>query len=127
MKTIFLILFIILFNFEFFSQPLFLEQPSGTTKPLNYVFQTNWQGLNAVAAWICGDSGVVLKNSNPGGSFTNVSIPLNMNLNTIASSFDNSISALTAGVKNDTAIVYRTTNGGTNWTVAFRQYQGSIN
>jgi hypothetical protein len=127
MKTKFYILFIALITGLAISQPLFLEQTSGVTTPLNYVITTGWSGSNVAAAWVCGDNGVVLKTTSLGGVWVNVSIPSNLNLNTIAHNRDNSILALAAGVRNDTAIVYRTTDGGTSWSVAFRQYQGNIN
>lgn len=127
MKTIKYILFILVLSGLSFSQPLFYEQTSGVTTPLNFVYPTGWAGSNVVAAWICGDNGVVLKTTVNGGAWLNASIPSTMNLNTIMSNRDNSIMALTAGVINDTAVVYRTTNAGTNWSVVFRQYQGNIN
>ena len=109
------------------SQPLFYEQVSGVTTPLNHVVSTGWSGSNVVSAWICGDNGVVLKTTSNGGTWSIVPVPSNINLNTIAHNTSNSIIALTAGVKNDTAIVYRTTDAGVSWAVVFRQYQGSIN
>jgi hypothetical protein len=131
MKTkIFTIIFsFILINLSF-SQLLFLEQISGVTTPLNYIFPTGCSG-SCVSFWICGDFGVVLKSTNySGGTWINVSgngLPSSINLNTIASVYGNSSIALTTGVRSDTAIVYRTTNAGVNWAEVFRQYNTSIN
>src|SRR3990172_7269871 len=128
MKTKIFVLFLIVNTT--FAQLMYLELNSGVTTPLNYIFPTNWSGGNVVAAWVCGDGGVVLKTTSSGGSFINVGvngIPNNINMNTIAPNRDNSLIALTAGVRNDTAIIYRTSNGGTNWAVVFRQFGSSIN
>jgi hypothetical protein len=126
MRT-FIITFTILINIGISAQPLFLEQNSGVTTPLNYAFGTGWTGPNVVVAWICGNNGVVLKTTSSGGTWINVHVPDNINLNTILSMPNNSLKAFTAGVKSDTAIIYRTTNAGTNWQIVFRQYQGNIN
>ncbi|MBE2219765.1 MAG: hypothetical protein IAE90_16255, partial [Ignavibacteria bacterium] len=106
-------------------QGSWVEQVSGVSVSLNSAVTSNWVNN----AWVCGDNGTVLKTTNLGTNWVNVSgngIPSNINLNVIAFSYLNNAGAFVSGVKNDTAIVYRTSNNGTNWNVVFRQYNTRI-
>jgi len=103
------ILFIktLFFQGNVFSQYFWEERVVGVSVSLNCV--SNIDGLNA---WICGDSSTVIKTTNYGYIWINVSyngIPVNTKLVSIAGI--NSNIALTAGFKNDTAYLYRTSNG----------------
>src|SRR3972149_11453956 len=72
--------------------------------------------IDAINAWICGASGVVIKTTNGGYNWTNVSgngIPSTVTLINIYGI--NSSQAITAGYTGTTTFVYRTTNGGANW------------
>ena len=119
------------FVFIFFAQCLisqtsWIEQNSGVTVPLNSVCTSYW----SQAAWICGNNGTVLRTTNSGTNWINVSgngIPSNVNLNTISDCANYPEYAITAGIRSDTAIVYLTTNSGASWQVVFRQYGGYIN
>jgi hypothetical protein len=77
--------------------------------------------------WVCGDGGVVLKTTNSGNNWLNVSngLPNGLNLVTISSRALDTV--LTAGNMGTTTYVYRTQNGGTNWTQVFTQANGHIN
>ena len=84
--------------------------------------------MTVLTAWICGYSGVVLKTTNAGVNWTNVSgngIPNNVQLINIFGIDQNN--AITAGYISTTTYVYRTTNAGANWTQVFTQANGFIN
>jgi photosystem II stability/assembly factor-like uncharacterized protein len=84
--------------------------------------------IDAFNAWVCGASGVVLKTSDGGYNWINVSgsgIPNTVTLINIYGI--NSTNALTAGYSGSNTFVYRTTNGGTNWTQVFTEANGFIN
>lgn len=83
---------------------------------------------DGVYAYVCGDSGTVLKTTNTGTAWINVSgngIPANVNLVNIYAVDNNN--ALTAGSNGSATYVYRTSNGGLNWTQVFFQPGGFIN
>lgn len=132
-KKIFILIIFYLLAASFFHKNIFAqftEMNSGINTPLNSIVPTGWVGLNTVNVWACGDNGVVLKTTNSGINWINTGtgiIPTDINLNVITYSSSNSLVALTSGVRLDTAIVYRTSNGGSNWQIVFRQYQGNIN
>ena len=109
-----------------FSQPgIYLELNSGVTTSLNSV--CNYGFFDPIQVWICGDNGVVLRttSSGPNWVITNVSIPLNIQLNTISCKAPDTV--LTAGNIGSNTFVYRTTNSGANWVQVFTQANGKIN
>ena len=121
-----IIVSLIFFTTISLAQGSWIEQISGVSVSLNSAVSSNW--LNH--AWVCGNNGTVLRTVNLGTNWINVSgngIPANMNLDVISASQTNSAGAFVCGVKNDTAIVYRTSNNGANWNVVFRQFNGRIN
>jgi photosystem II stability/assembly factor-like uncharacterized protein len=81
-------------------------------------------------AWLCGNNGVVLKTTNQGNNWVNVGangIPQNLNLVTIWIMGNSSpYSVITAGNDSNNTYVYRTINGGQNWTLVFYQNGGRI-
>lgn len=102
---------------------IWTEQVSGVTTDLKSV-----SVVDGLTAWICGYSGVVLRTTNSGVNWVNVSgngIPNNVQLINIFGINQNS--ALTAGYISTTTYVYRTSNGGANWTQVFTQPNGFIN
>lgn len=86
------------------------EQTSGVTTALRSVCCPS-----ASVGWICGASGVVLKTTNTGTNWVNVSsgIPTSNTLICI-SAVDANI-ALVVGYSGSNTYMYRTSNGGTNW------------
>jgi hypothetical protein len=129
LKKLFILLIILLLNI-FFSSKLYsqfwVEQVSGVNVSLNSVINSNWVG----AGWTCGNNGTVLRTSNYGTNWLNVSgngIPNDVTLNTISDCSNYPEYAFVAGKRGDTAIVYRTTNLGTSWQQVFRQLGGKIN
>jgi photosystem II stability/assembly factor-like uncharacterized protein len=81
-----------------------------------------WQG------WACGVNGTVIRSSNIQGQWLNVSgngIPDTVCLDNICGI--DSINALVAGHVNSSTGVWKTTNGGQNWNLVFRQPNGRIN
>lgn len=128
MKKFYLVLLVIFiktlfFQGNVFSQYFWEERVVGVSVSLNCV--SNINGLNA---WICGDSSTVIKTTNYGYNWINVSyngIPVNTKLVSIAGI--NSNIALTAGFKNDTAYLYRTSNGGNNWVKVLAEKNGYFN
>jgi len=103
-----------------------LEQNSGVSSNLTSAsIAGNGYSLQA---WVCGDGGVVLKTTNLGDNWLstgNGGIPSSVNLVTISSKAIDT--ALTAGNNGSISYVYRTANGGTNWTQVFSQTNGHIN
>ena len=122
MKKINTILLILLFEGISYSQP-WQEQVSGVTSQL-----TGISAVDAINAWICGYNGVVLRTTNTGTNWFNVSgngIPATILLVNIFGL--NQTSAITAGYIGSNTWVYRTTNSGANWTQVFTQTGGFIN
>lgn len=105
------------------TQYFWTEQVTGVTGNLTSV--SNIDGTNA---WVCGSAGVVLKTSNAGYNWSNLSgggLPSNISLVNIFGI--NSSTALTAGYISTTTYVYRTSNSGLNWQLVFTQPGGFIN
>jgi photosystem II stability/assembly factor-like uncharacterized protein len=107
-------LFFLIFTLSIFTniQSQWSEQTSGVTTALRSVSATSSSNV----AWICGASGVVLKTTNTGISWVNVSagIPTANTLICISAVDENL--ALVVGYNSTTTYMYRTSNGGTNWT-----------
>jgi photosystem II stability/assembly factor-like uncharacterized protein len=85
-------------------------------------YSVYWQG------WACGVNGTVIRSSNIQSQWLNVSgngIPNTISLDNICGI--DSINALVAGHINSSTGVWKTTNGGQNWTLVFRQPNGRIN
>lgn len=104
------------------SQP-WQEQVSGVTTQL-----TGVSAMDNLNAWVCGYSGVVLRTTNTGTNWQNVSgngIPATMQLINIWGIDQNT--AITAGYIGSNTWVYRTTNAGANWVQVFTQTGGFIN
>ncbi|HMR42025.1 MAG TPA: T9SS type A sorting domain-containing protein [Ignavibacteria bacterium] len=103
---------------------VWIEQNSGTTNDLMSV-----HSIDGINVWVCGLFGTVLKSTNRGVTWVRVGnngIPSNSLLFTIAG-FSGSEIALTAGLENSYTTVYRTSDGGANWTQVFSQNNGFIN
>jgi photosystem II stability/assembly factor-like uncharacterized protein len=119
-------LIIILLSQSSFSQVFWEERPSPVTVPLNSV--SNYDGFNA---FLCGDSATVLKTTNRGYNWTDVSrngIPANVNLVSIfISTISGDATVFTAGYSGTNTYLYKSTNSGGNWTQVFTQANGFIN
>ncbi len=105
------------------SQVFWEERNAGVTVSLNCV-----SDIDAYKVWICGDSGSVLRSTNGGYIWFNVTgngIPANIRLINIFGV--NSSIALTAGYKDSNTYLYRTSNSGANWNLVFTQPGGLIN
>ena len=80
-------------------------------------------------AWICGDSGMVMKFrlnfGLPDFRIVKNGIPSTVNLNAFGAI--DTMTALTAGLSGSNTFAYRTSNGGMNWVQVFTQNGGSIN
>ena len=121
MKKILLFFICLLFVQSVYSQ--MFEQNSGVTVELNCVsvFDLN-------NAWVCGASGTVLRTSNGGVNWLNVTgsgIPVNVTLNHIFAVTPSLV--LAAGYNATNTWVWRTTNSGANWQQVFSQANGFIN
>ena len=118
-----LLLSLLLFSDKVHSQFFWEERVVGVSVSLNCV-----SNINGLTAWICGDSSTVIKTTNYGYNWINISyngIPLNTKLVSITGI--NSNIALVAGFKNDTAYLYRTSNGGNNWIKVIAEKNGYFN
>ncbi|MCI0715415.1 MAG: YCF48-related protein [Chlorobi bacterium] len=105
-----------------FAQP-WTEQVSGVTTQL-----TSISVIDNLNGWICGYSGVVLRTTNRGTNWLNVSgngIPATIQLINIFGI--SQTTALTAGYIGSNTWVYSTTNAGANWVQVFTQIGGFIN
>lgn len=120
MKKIYFFLFLLLGN-TVYSQ-YWTEQVSGVTVQLTSVSAAN----NAV--WVCGYSGTVLRTTNGGDSWINVSgggIPATIQLVNVWAVSQSE--ALVTGYLGSDTWAWRTTNSGVNWTQVFSQPGGFIN
>ncbi len=126
MKKIILLFFTIhlfLTSYCILSQP-YVEQVSGVTVNLTSASICQFNYSNGVV-WVCGNNGTVLRTSNSGTNWLNVSgngIPSNNNLINIFCI--DTVTALTAGNIGTNTFVYRTTNKGANWIQVFSQASG---
>jgi hypothetical protein len=122
MKKILILIFSI--STTLFAQSGWVEQNSGVTVQLTSV-SGNLSGI--MTFWICGYNGTVLRTTNNGTIWQNVSgngIPNNVPLVNIAA-FDNNTAVTTGNIGTNT-YVYRTTNAGVSWTQVFLQMNGFI-
>ncbi len=126
MKTIITIFIVIIFYFNSFAQPSpWSEQFSGVSTTLTSVWCND---VNV--GWICGYSGTVLRTTNRGINWINLTgngIPTNVQLINICGFPSDNNSAITAGYLGADTWVWRTTNGGLNWIQVFSQPGGFIN
>jgi photosystem II stability/assembly factor-like uncharacterized protein len=95
---------------------IWTTQTSGTTTALNCV-----SAVNDDVAWISGDFGKVLKTTNKGVNWINVSsnLPVSFDMYSIFA-WDANIALVTgnSGGIGGTTAIYRTSNGGANWVTA---------
>ncbi|MBX7045811.1 MAG: T9SS type A sorting domain-containing protein [Ignavibacteria bacterium] len=94
------------------------EQTSGTTGAL---YSVSAPDINNV--WIAGAAGKILRTTN-GGTWTSVTAP-DANAQYCIWGFDAN-NAITTSSSASATFVFRTTNGGTNWTQTFTQTGGFI-
>jgi photosystem II stability/assembly factor-like uncharacterized protein len=121
-KIIYLFLIISFFTGSVFSQ-FWVEQTSGVTVQL-----TSVSPISALNVWVCGYSGTVLRTTNGGSNWLNVSgggIPNTVSLVSIWG-IDAS-TALTAGYVGSDTWIWRTSNAGINWVQVLSQPGGFIN
>lgn len=128
-KTLFFFIAICFILPGILSQPLWMynELTSGVTTNLTSA-SSNSLNFNNAQVWVCGNNGVILKSTNTGLNWANLTgngIPVNVNLNCIC--YIGIDTAVTGGNNGTTAYIYRTVNGGTNWTQVFTQANGLIN
>ncbi|HRE11652.1 MAG TPA: hypothetical protein PLN22_12625 [Ignavibacteria bacterium] len=112
-----------IFTTSIFSQYFWTEQVTGVTANL-----TSVSNIDGTHAWACGYSGTVIKTSNAGYNWANLSgggLPANISLINIFGI--SQTTALTAGFINTTTYVYRTSNSGANWQLVFTEPNGFIN
>ena len=113
----------IIFCSNLMTQYFWTEQVTGISTQLTSV--SNIDGNNA---WVCGSNGTVIKTSNAGYNWSNLTgngLPANISLIHIFGI--NSTTALTAGYIGSNTFVYRTSNSGANWIEVFNQPGGFIN
>ena len=123
MKITFLSILALIFISSICSQVFWDEIPTGISTQLSSV-----SNINGVSAWACGQNGTVIRTTNYGYNWMNVSgngIPSTVILINIYGVNDSI--AITAGYTGANTFVYRTTNRGINWTQVFTQANGFIN
>jgi photosystem II stability/assembly factor-like uncharacterized protein len=127
MKQFITCLFIFMITCDSFSQAVIIsEQSSGTTQTLTSV-SSNSHAFTGSYAWVCGYGGTVLRTTNNGVVWMNVSgngIPAATQLINIASIDENT--AVTAGYVGTNTFVYRSSNAGANWSQVFTETGGFI-
>lgn len=94
------------------TQAQWTEQTSGVTTALRSVSSTPQSNV----AWICGASGVVLKTTNTGASWVNVGAGIPTSNTLISISAVDANLAMVVGYNSSNTYMYRTSNGGTNWS-----------
>jgi len=115
LNTIFLLCF---FSISIFSQ--WTEQSSGVTSALNSVWP-----VDDNVAWICGAGGKVLRTTNAGANWVQVTLlPNSINLYCICGI--NADTAVVSGTSS-TTYIYRTSDGGSSWGERWSQPGGFIN
>jgi len=123
-KNLFLLYIILAVPLQcIFPQVFWEERQSGVTVSLNAV-----SNYNATIAYVCGDSGTVLRSTNNGYNWTNVGIngiPQSVMLGSIFVFDANRI--ITSGVTGTNAVAYLSTNSGNNWVQVFTQSNTVIN
>jgi hypothetical protein len=123
-KKILAMLIVFSFPVYSFSQlPSWVEQTSGTTQTLTSAHSDSYNSV-----WVCGYGGTVLRTTNAGANWQNVSgngIPSTAQLINIVGI--NSNIAVTAGYIGAITYVYRTSNAGANWSQVFSENNGFIN
>lgn len=125
-KLLLIIIVFIRVNIIYSQQTTWTELNSGVTTTLTSV----WCYQPPSCVWVCGYSGTVLKSTNLGINWVNLTgngIPTNVQLINICSPANYSNIAFTAGYLGSDTWVWRTTNGGINWTQIFYQAGGFIN
>lgn len=123
-KYLYLVLFLLSLPLQYiFPQVFWEERQSGVTVSLNAV-----SNFNAQIAYVCGDSGTVLRTTNNGYNWTGVGsngIPASVTLGNIFVLDANRI--ITAGVSGINAVAYLSTNSGSNWSLVFTQANTVVN
>lgn len=123
----------------FLTAVLFIHQFSYTQTPWTYRECVSGVSTNLTSASVnisfyssyavvCGSGGVVLKTTNSGTNWINVSgggLPSNIDLTTVCYIAPDTF--VTAGNTGTMTYLYRTVNGGANWTQVFSQANGFIN
>jgi photosystem II stability/assembly factor-like uncharacterized protein len=107
-----------------FAQGTWTAQTSGVTTSLNCV-----STVDANVGWIGGDGGVVLRTTNGGTTWTNVTTSTIGTLGVYAiCAIDANICIATTSTTTapTTTYVYRTSNGGANWTQVFTEANGGF-
>lgn len=120
MKHIIIIIFYIITCGVNYSQ--WTEQNTGVTKKLNHC-----RIFTGEITWVCGDSGVVLRTTNNGASWTNLTgngIPLNVNLISISGLNDNVV--IIGGNTSAGSVIYMSSNSGASWFQVFSQPGGTL-
>jgi len=125
MKTLLSVLFIFVFIPATVNSQTntWIEQTSGTTQTLTSVHSSY-----SINVWACGYAGTVLRSTNHGTTWLNVSgngIPANVLLINIVSIEPST--AIVAGYIGANTFVYRTSNNGANWSQVFTETNGFIN
>jgi photosystem II stability/assembly factor-like uncharacterized protein len=122
MKSLFIVFTVLCFSYSV-SNSQWIEQNSGVATDL-----TSVSAVDANTAWISGYSGVVLRTTNSGLNWTNVTgtpIPAALNLHNIFGIDDNN--ALVCGSDAGGTYVFKTVNAGTTWMPVFTQADGFMN
>lgn len=122
MKPFITLLFLFI-HLTLYSQIFWDEVNTGVTVQLKSVSNVSGQ-----IAWACGYSGTVLKTTNNGYNWVsngaNGIPPATQLINIYALDAN---TAITAGYVGSNTFVYRTSNGGSNWTQVFTETNGFIN
>lgn len=98
------------------------EQNTGVTKKLNHCRIFTYD-----ITWVCGDSGVVLRTTNNGANWTNLTgngIPLNVNLISISGLNDNAV--IIGGNSSAGSVIFMSSNSGSSWFQVFSQPGGTL-
>jgi hypothetical protein len=123
-----LLLITVLFCTQVYSQFTGYEFSTGITTQLNSVSNSR-PNFNGCRGWSCGVNGTIIKSQiSPSAQWINLSghgVPTNINLTNINAT--DTLNAFVCGTLNSVTYVWKTSNGGNNWSLVFNQQNGFIN
>lgn len=117
-----LIFFLIFISVQIYPQVFWKVQKTPVNDTLMSI-----KAINKNVVWACGDHGTVIKTTNSGDTWQNVSIPYNNFINVCIDAIDSG-TAWIASTNEKTGKdfrVYKTTDGGKNWQLQLR-YQNTF-
>ena len=121
MRYLYILSIVLIYSFQSSAQCYTTEwlNPNPVGNPLLDVFSISEDTVIAV-----GERGTIIKTNNGGQSWIDLTLAETYNLNSVY--FVNNDTGFTAGVINNHSVIYKTIDGGNNWSLVFDGYQVSL-